>query len=145
MPEPLVDAMQALADKFIERAGALRRQFDYTVASAYAADQFLDVLIGSGEAVPDDLARNIGAYVGEVIRRNVGGEWVAMPQGPSSDEPGVSVNGLVLLPFEKVRKRINLGTSNSLGFFVEELVQSGFTPPPGPEKRRSGFRRRGRS
>ena len=46
-----------------------------------------------------------------------------MPDGPTPNDPGLILNGLAVLPFEKVRKRIALGPTNSIGFFVQELVQ----------------------
>jgi hypothetical protein len=67
---------------------------------------------------------------------------LAIPKGPTPDDPGIMLNGLWVLPFEKVRKRIALGPTNSIAFFVQELAQSAELPASEREGRWSRFRRK---
>lgn len=142
MAANLADSLAALAQKFVEGAGGWREYFDYSLASGAAIDRFVELLLSTGDPISELMQMGMGAYVGEVIRRNVGGEWMAIPQGPTPDDPGIMLNGLAVLPFEKVRKRIALGPTNSVEFFVQELAGSASLPAADREARWSRFRRR---
>lgn len=143
MPGTLGDSLAVLADRFRENAGGWKEYFDYSVRSAIALDNFIDLLLGTGDPIPDLHQMGMGAYLGEVVRRRVGGEWVAMPKGPTPGDPGLLINGISVLPFEKVRKRVALGSSNSLGYFVQELTTSIGLPSAERESRWSKYRRKG--
>ena len=136
--------MAELAEKWRENTGGWTGHFDYSVESAVALDNFIDLLLSTGDPISDLQQMGMGAYVGEILRRNVGGEWIAMPEGPTPDDPGLSLNGVGILPFEKIRKRVALGPSNSVGYFVQEMVSSVDLPAPERDARWSRFRRRGK-
>lgn len=142
VPKTLGDSLAALAGKWRENAGGWSQYFDYSVESAVVVDNFIDRLLSTGEEISDLQQMGIGAYVGEVIRRSTGGEWVAMPKGPTPGDPGLQINGVSVLPFEKVRKRIALGASHSVGYFVQEFVATVGLPTPERETAWSKFRRK---
>jgi hypothetical protein len=142
VPEALGDTLSTFAEMFREKAGGWKEHLDYSIASANAVDNIVDLLLKDGDSISDDAQMAIAAYVGEIIRRNIGGEWIAMPDGPTPNDPGLSLNGVGVLPFEKVRKRVALGPTNSVGFFVEELAQSANLPRPQRAARWSRFRRK---
>src|SRR4051794_16955027 len=83
VPKALGDSLAALASKWRENAGGWSQYFDYSVESAVVVDNFIDLLLSTEEEISDLQHMGIGAYVGEVIRRSAGGEWVAMQEGPT--------------------------------------------------------------
>jgi hypothetical protein len=61
----------------------------------------------------DLLCRLWGAYVGEVFRRNVGGEWAAW-KDRYGEAVALKCSGVTIFPHDKVRKRLTAGTEHSL-------------------------------
>jgi hypothetical protein len=112
---------------------------DFSLESLAALDRFLAASIsaqlpGSRDFLSDDLsfrAFAIGAYVGEVIRREKGGEWTSDPS-----DPLVEINialafedGSECFPMKRVFERLNNGPASSLTSFAVEL---GLTPAIAP-------------
>ena len=78
-----------------------------------------------------DLVCNIfGAYIGEVMRRNVGGEWVLDDRlTPGSQTISLLVGHMQTMPSAKVCKRIMNGAEDDVCFyyrcFTEECLKNG--------------------
>jgi len=60
-----------------------------------------------------------GGYVGEVIRRIAGGEWVA---GTVRLDPKLVIGNVELSPATKVLKRMNNGVEDHLAHYVESVL-----------------------
>ena len=129
MAGSLQDSLRTLSERFVEALPAWRPHLDYSLDSGDVLDQFIDEMLATGDPISDRLIMGIGAYLGETFIRNLGGSWAAMPSGPTPDDPGIKWQGLNVLPFEKVRKRIELGPTHSLGFFLRECQDSAAVPP----------------
>jgi hypothetical protein len=77
----------------------------------------------------------VGGYVGEVVRRRVGGEWVGDDADPAS-EINVALalkDGGVVWPVQRVMKRLEIGSEDSVVAYAVGLgVKVGDRPkPPG--------------
>lgn len=101
---------------------------DFSPASIWEIERFFDENSRDGVPVKNGLLdTNIGArlfalgsYVGEVIRRNNGGEW----KGDDSD-PQVEINaelhlpnGAVCWPMQRAMKRFKLGKEEGMHAYV---------------------------
>lgn len=84
---------------------------NYDVKSIEWLDHFIEYLRDHpdlcGPKGFDSLATPFGAYLGESVRRHYGGEWV---RNAAKNEYGIQFdNGLVFLPFVKVRMQYDEG------------------------------------
>lgn len=108
----------AQAAAFVDIMGDLAPQvrLDFTPQSLKALDAFIGATFEgpSASPAPDSLQADVGAYVGEVIRRNIGGTW-------SADGSLRDVGGEVsqIDSFGKARKRFANGDEDSLAWFYE--------------------------
>jgi hypothetical protein len=125
--------MADLSDKMVDELNAV---FDDTGVSVDLSEDSLtelDDLAGRlwPEACEDEdsiaaLGANWGAYLGEVILENIGGEWVFRED---LEHSGIYFprTGLVVFPLHKVQKRMALGESHNLSDFyaaiIDELTQ----------------------
>lgn len=72
------DTPHQLAEQFVAAVGPAGITLDYSPESLKSADRVLDELAGHGFANDSERMRMvefIGSYYGEVIRRNIGGNW----------------------------------------------------------------------
>ena len=69
----------------------------------------------------------MGAYLGEVVVRNGGGQWTYHPGQPPAIREAHSRQRLYI-PYNKVAKRLTVGPEHSLLSFYE-AVMTGETPP----------------
>ena len=110
------------------------RQLDYSEGSLQVVELILEkyhhdlprgwfarlLKRGPSEEEIERMARMFGSYLGEVIRRNLGGEW--QPEHPLSPEiPGMLVGGTMIAPWLKVYKRIVDGPGANLLFYYKVL------------------------
>ena len=65
------------------------------------------------------LTRTWGAYLGEVLRRNVGGEWNADDDG----KPALCANDENIFPHDAVRRRMLGGRDDSIVKFYEHACE----------------------
>ena len=97
---------------------------DFTLASFGEIDRFFDEHAPRGVARPDGLLSEqvgsrifaIGAYVGETLRRQLGGEWVADDKDPEV-EINISiklVDGSIVWPVQRAMKRFRNGPEDSI-------------------------------
>jgi hypothetical protein len=100
---------------------------DLSPASLREIDRFFDEQSRRGKARPGGLLSRelgqrlfgIGAYVGEVIRRARGGEWIADDHDPEA-EVNVAVrltDGTILWPVQRVMKRFKNGPEDGIAAY----------------------------
>ncbi len=121
-PKRLVDSFPAYAEKHIE---AIERNFEvrlsYDEASFARLDEIIEEGWGGGTpALPDTTVLSFGSFVGECIRRLLGGQW------EYDEEMGYCLAGIggtsaKVFPFGKVRKRFANGEEDSLAFYYAAL------------------------
>jgi hypothetical protein len=120
--------MARKAEAIVAAAASNRDELDFTLESLVVLDAMLDRLFGRrwpvGRNGRLDAARfgamiePIGAYVGETLRRTVGGEW------GHNDEfgPGLLLpSGTWTFPLAKAEKRFHNGHEDSLAFYAEVM------------------------
>lgn len=59
-----------------------------------------------------------GAYIGEVFRRNVGGEWITW-EDQWGKAPAIALGGTKIFPQDKVRKRFTNGPEDNLWHYYQ--------------------------
>ncbi len=100
---------------------------DFSPESLWHVDFFFDDHCSNGEATPggllsEDLGKRLfalGAYVGEVLRRNVGGEWHGDDTDPLA-EVNVELNltsGAKCWPVQRVMKRFKNGSQDGIASY----------------------------
>ena len=111
-----------VADNFGKQSGI--DPFAHTAASIHYLDEFLDrqaAMVTASEASVNKFVSLLGAYLGECIIANYGGEWQESPQGIAIAVK-TDTHHHILQPFHKVYKRITNGMEDSLGFYFEEFI-----------------------
>lgn len=106
---------------------------DFSVKSLEEVDRFFEEQAPNGAPRPDGLLGKdlgarlfaIGAYVGEVIRRQVGGEWKADDSDPEAEiNISVRVNtGAVFWPVQRVMKRFKNGAEEGIYAYGVALIE----------------------
>jgi hypothetical protein len=129
-PENALDHAQLAVEAAWEES---ERTLDYSPGSLESLDEQIELLREDGHT-SEDVAEAlfvIGCYVGEVIRRSLGGRWVATPRSPLADlSPWPMV---VVLPggsawdaIGKAYKRLELGDSEYIpAFFAAAAASAG--------------------
>jgi hypothetical protein len=86
----------------------------------------------------------LGAYVGEVVRRDAGGTWRGNDDDPNGEitVEVVLADGTRLWPVQRVMKRYTNGPEDGIAAFAAALGLN-VGPPPQPPKRRRLFGRDG--
>lgn len=89
---------------------------DFSPQSLAALDDFISQTFEGPNAspAPGSMQVDVGAYVGEVVRRHVGGRWVE--DGSLRDLAGDVAE---VHPIGKARKRFANGSQDSLAWFYE--------------------------
>jgi hypothetical protein len=127
-PENALDHAQLAVEAAWEES---ERTLDYSPGSLESVDEQIELLREEGHT-SEDVAEAlfvIGCYIGEVIRRGLGGRWVATPRSPLADlSPWPMV---VVLPggsawdaIGKSYKRLELGDSEYIPAFFAAAVAS---------------------
>jgi hypothetical protein len=104
---------------------------DFTVSSVREIERFMVDSTVQGKAKPGGLLAEdtggrlfaLGAYIGEVIRRSVGGNW-KVDDADSAGEVNISLelpDGTVLWPVRKVIKCFQGGPEESLVAYVASV------------------------
>jgi hypothetical protein len=97
---------------------------DFSAASLWQVDRFFDEQTQGGVAKPGGLLSQdlgsrlfaVGAYIGEVIRRGRGGEWVADDSDPRA-EINIAVrltDGTTFWPVQRAMKRFKNGPEDEI-------------------------------
>ena len=96
----LVNKVDELINELTIYLDILDEELDYSYKS-------LDIVSSKAESygfekLQADLYDNLIAYVGEVMRRRVKGDWVIREQYPGCEYPVIQVNNGVLMPINVV-------------------------------------------
>jgi hypothetical protein len=122
--------MRRLADQFVESMRELGWELDYSEESLQTIEDMIDRQFGDwrpwrrGKTAKKNtpIASLVGAYVGEVMIRHVGGEWGWMPE---YDVAAVKLpSGHWTSPPAKAQKRFMKGKEDNLVFYYEALRTS---------------------
>jgi hypothetical protein len=120
------DVMKAYACDAVEAAARRGVILDYSEESLNLVDELLgrDSFIGHTPRTPECkedeetlwvLSKALGAYVGEVVLRTLGGEWVGESTPDGGIRPTIVVQGVRGFPLEKVWKRLTESEHDALG------------------------------
>jgi hypothetical protein len=105
-----------------EVASELR--LDYSVESLQRLDQFITENFeqkGSKD-IAESLPQGVGCYLGEVIIRNLGGDW------SKDDKPEIVGIGTLepLQPIEKAHRRFKNGRQDSLAWYYHSVAKQAY-------------------
>lgn len=98
--------------------------FAYTAESVDYLDQFLErqeAVVKASELSVNKFVHLLGAYLGECILANYGGDWQESPQGLAIFIR-TKTQAHWLQPFHKVYKRIANGSEDNLGFYFSVFI-----------------------
>ncbi len=116
-------------------------QADFSARSLSEIDRFFDDHARGGQPVPGGLLAEqfgfrifaIGGYVGEVIRRGIGGEWVFDENDPQN-ELNLALrlpDGSVVWPMQRAFKRFRNGSEDGIAVYAAVLgLAGGMTVTP---------------
>ena len=122
---------------------------DFTPASLWEVDRFFDEEAPDGKPksrglLSEDLGSRIfgiGSYIGEVVRRDRGGEWFG-DDADAAAEINVALrlgDGQEIWPVQRAMKRFSNGPEDSIGAYGHVLGLSVGPPPQPPAKRLRRF------
>lgn len=124
----ITDMMKAYSEDAVEIAGSMGVQLDYSEESLKKVDEILEkyhqgipkgikklFIKGPTEEQITQMSKVWGGYVGEVFRRNLGGEWRMSKS--FSNALSLSINSIELYPPSKVNKRIINGKEDEIYFY----------------------------
>lgn len=142
-----IDASAAWIARALQSSGY---EADFSAQSLWSIDRFLDEHSDRGQPRRDGLLATdlgsrifaLGAYLGEVVRRNAGGTWHANdedPQGEVNVEL-VLVDGTKIWPVQRVMKRYKNGPEDGIAAYGAALGLD-VGQPPQPRKKRRFFGR----
>lgn len=116
--------MKTTAGNFAESAGKdFAITLDYSEASLATLDETINKYYPEGVSLPTTYVL-FGAYVGEVVRRNLGGEWERFEgEGPAIVSPEAGFRAYVAA---WINKRLQAGDAEPLAFKYKALKQLAF-------------------
>src|SRR5579872_4131440 len=130
--------MRILANSTVVGFG--EEKFDYSETSVQRLEDLIEEHDQLGLNPEDDIAPNArywGAYLGEVFRRNIGGEWIHY-KNDQFEADGIKFNDVVVFPYGKVLKRIFKGKAHNLVAFYKvfkgQMLEGKKSPSPVPTK-----------
>jgi hypothetical protein len=149
----LIEDIDAAATWIAQALQSSGYHADFTAPSLWSIDRFFDEQSDRGPAkrgglLATDLGSRLfalGAYLGEVIRRNVGGTWHADEEDPRGEinVELVLPDGTKIWPVHRVMKRYTNGAEDGIAPYGAALgLEVGQPPePPQPPGRRRFFGR----
>lgn len=146
----LVEDLDAAASWISQALRSSGYVADFSPGSLWLIDRFMDEHTKASKPSPGGLLATdfggrlfaLGAYTGEVIRRNLGGTWRANDEDPEG-EINVELElpgGGVIWPVQRVMKRCANGAEDGIAAYGALLGLNVGTPPPALGRRRF-FRR----
>lgn len=122
------DAVETARDKF-------RMDLDYSLESIDSLDLILESQFAStptgwqmlyrfrpSKRKLRTLSKMWGGYLGEVIRRQWGGQWVEPAEGPFKGGLTLLVQGTMLSPIARAHKHLVNGSEASVSVYVASLI-----------------------
>ncbi len=121
---------------------------DFSAASLWEVERFFDEQASDGQASPggllsEDLGARLfalGSYVGEVLRRQLGGDWRGNDTDPEA-EINVALDladGTTVWPVQRAMKRYANGNEENIAVYAAALGLDVGQRPPQPTKRAAG-------
>ena len=150
--DPTAADMPEIAEEFVQRAHAATGEtLDFTTDSLIVVEK---ILHGFYEAKKESrqmfgLLFLAGAYIGETVQRNAGGEWKNVSEMDEEQQKNANVvssfpivfvfDEVFSSPIDRVMKRVEIGPEDSILTYVnvltgQSLVQEIFLP-----ERKKGF------
>jgi hypothetical protein len=132
VPDSMVSKIaEAYANDAVDLAArSFQTKLDWTDESVRLVEEILEKLRASMPTPkpPDDViwsfAKGFGSYVGEVFRKNHGGEWGMVTQDWQTF-PGIRWKGNVLFwPWGRVHQRIVVGAENNVFDYYRSIVSA---------------------
>lgn len=127
----------ASAEKISRALSQSGYKADFSLESLKQVDRFFEEQVANGRPKPGGLLSQqlgarlfaIGAYVGEVIRRQNGGEWHGDDNDPHA-EINIAVrlkSDVILWPVQRVMKRFRNGAEDGIWIYGATVSESGTT------------------
>ena len=140
-PQDLSEIMQSFAEQAVAAAAREHQiELDYSEESLKQVENILErldaPLPGGASAAPsgvatEDLCKMWGGYLGEVVRRRWGGEWVLETYpGGNVLTVALSVPGGTVFPSMKIYRRLSQGAGESVWTFYC-MMRDRFRAQPG--------------
>ena len=136
--ENLGAMMQAYAEQAVAAARQFQVELDYSEESLQQVEAILGGLqSGAASAAPsdaeaEDLCKVWGGYLGEVVRRRWGGEWVlGNYPGGNVLTVALSTPGGTVFPSMKIYRRLNQGATENVWLFYCMMRDRFRTQPQG--------------
>lgn len=123
--------MQHLAQQAVVIAKDFGVDLDGSGESLSGVEAILTALqasLRSGESKPSDdemamMCKLWGAYLGEVMRAAVGGEWVLEPPPETkAPAPALNIRGSLVFPTLKIFRRLTLGSAENVVDFYGLVI-----------------------
>ena len=126
------DVMKAYASDAVAAAARRGVVLDYSERSLDSVDELLrrESFVGRTPRTPEShedeetlwiCSKMLGAYVGEVALRALGGHWVAEAAGDGGVRPAIEVEGVRGFPVRKVWKRLTESEYDTLSGYCRAL------------------------
>ena len=134
----LADMMEAYARDAVDHAKASAGvTLDFSPESVQKVEQVLEKAYtemprglgrlfrkGPSPEVMDSMCKMYGGYIGEVVRRTGGGEWVIDREvAPGHEVLSLRKGDAVVFPPAKVHKRLTNGAEDNVWFYFQVLMQ----------------------
>lgn len=131
-PKVITDALQAAA--WVANALTISGyRADFSIESLTEIDRFFEEQAPGGVPtaaglLAEDLGSRIfaiGSYVGETLRRNLGGEWIGDDNDPQA-EINISLkltDGSTIWPIQRAMKRYRNGGEDSIAAYAAALMK----------------------
>jgi len=123
----LIQDIQQASDWIARALRSSNYRANFSPQSLWEIDLFFDDHSANGEPKPKGLLSqdfgmrlfSLGAYVGEVVRRNLGGEWQTNDADPQG-EINVTLklpDGSLIWPVQRVMKRLKNGPEDGIAAY----------------------------
>lgn len=114
----------------LDAARNLGIRLDFTPGSLKTLDDAVDKFFEPGGPVIAPTVMTFGAYLGEVVVRNLGGRW--RPSESWEDAAVVEIGKVAeVYPMRRMAKRMQEGRENSVEFWYETIAKYRASPSPG--------------
>lgn len=128
----LAEMMRQLSLQAVKVARDFPVELDFTPASIPQLERMLgelSALLRESTPPPSDdemanMAKLWGAYLGETVRRELGGEWqLERPPGVQSPAAALQVRGATIFPTLKIFRRLTNGDVDNVALFFGKVVE----------------------
>ncbi len=127
------DGLRKIAEDTASSAAQnLGIRLDFTPGSLKVLDDAVDKFFEPGGPVIAPTIMTFGAYLGEVVVRNLGGRW--RPSESWEDAAVVDIGQVAeVYPMRRMAKRMQEGPENSVEFWYETIAKYRASATPGSQ------------